>query len=176
RFNPGEVALETVNLSLAGGSVRGVSIQVRRGEIVGLAGLVGCGKSEVARACFGIERIAGGQVRFFGEDATGISPRRMLDRGFFYLPSDRREVGLVMQRGAGENMILPALHIDAFSGPVLLRRRREREKAQELARGLNLQPLDVERPVAHFSGGNQQKVLLAKALSREVKLFVFDEP
>jgi ribose transport system ATP-binding protein len=176
RFKPGELALETENLTAAGGLVRNVSIRVRRGEIVGLAGLVGCGKSEVARACFGVERVGAGRVRFFGQEVTGFPPRRMLDRGFFYLPSDRREEGLVMQRGARENIILPALHSVAFSGTVLLRRGPEREKARELARNLNLQPLDMERPVAHFSGGNQQKVLLAKALSREVKLLVFDEP
>jgi ribose transport system ATP-binding protein len=176
RFAPGEIVLETEALTAAVGTVQQATITVRKGEIVGLAGLVGCGKSELARACFGIERIAGGRVRLRGKDVTGASPRRMIDSGFFYLPSDRRAEGLVMQRGARENMILPSLHTGEFSGQLFLRRRQEREKARQLAVDLNLQPMDLERPLEHFSGGNQQKVLLAKALSREVKLFVFDEP
>ncbi len=175
-FRPGEVMLDVRNLTTSKGSVRGVSLNVRAGEVVGLAGLVGSGKSEAARACFGIEPIAEGAVRFAGAEVTGHGPRDMLDRGFFYLPPDRRAEGLVMMRGARENIFLPALDRPEVSGPLLLRRRSERSRALELARRLNLQPHDIERSVDHFSGGNQQKVLLAKALSREVKLFVFDEP
>jgi ribose transport system ATP-binding protein len=100
----------------------------------------------------------------------------MLDRGFFYLPSDRREEGLVMVRGARENIALPSLDLERFSSGVFLKRGAEKTQALMLAKRLNLQPLNIERAVEHFSGGNQQKVLLAKALSREVKLFVFDEP
>jgi ribose transport system ATP-binding protein len=175
-YRPRELVLETERLTTANGTVRDVSIAVRAGEIVGLAGLVGSGKSEVARACFGIEPVASGHVHFLGEDVTHASPRQMLDRGFFYLPPDRRAEGLVMGRGARENIALPALHDAAFSGPLFLRRRAEKAKARALAKRLNLQPLNIERAVEHFSGGNQQKVLLAKALTREVKLFVFDEP
>jgi ribose transport system ATP-binding protein len=175
-YQPRELVLETERLTTADGTVRDVSIAVRAGEIVGLAGLVGSGKSELARACFGIEPIASGRVHFFGEDVTHASPRRMLDRGFFYLPPDRRAEGLVMGRGARENIALPSLHGTTFSGPLFLKRRAERAKAQALAKQLNLQPLNIERPVEHFSGGNQQKVLLAKALTRDVKLFAFDEP
>ncbi len=175
-YRPGAVALEVKDLTTASRTVRSVSIAVRAGEIVGLAGLVGSGKSEVARACFGIERIAAGRITFDGRDVTGKSPGQLLERGFFYVPPDRREEGLVMMRGARENMFLAALGQPALSGPLFLKRAGERARALELAKQLNLQPLNVERSVDHFSGGNQQKVLLAKALSREVKMFVFDEP
>jgi ribose transport system ATP-binding protein len=174
RYRPGEIVLETVGLST--NAVRNASITVRAGEIVGLAGLVGSGKSELARACFGLEPIKEGRVRFLGEDVTGGNPRAMLDRGFFYLPPDRRAEGLVVLRGARENIALPALHTAPFSRGWFVRRRAEREKTHRLASQLNLQPLNLERPIEHFSGGNQQKVLLAKALSRDVRLFVFDEP
>jgi ribose transport system ATP-binding protein len=100
----------------------------------------------------------------------------MLDRGFFYLPPDRKLEGLVMMRGARENIALPSLAHPNFSRGWLLDRRGERERTAELARRLQLTPPDLERAVDQFSGGNQQKVLLAKALSREVRLFVFDEP
>jgi ribose transport system ATP-binding protein len=175
-YRPGRTVLEVAGLTTSSGTVRGVSLALRAGEIVGLAGLVGSGKSEVARACFGLEPIASGRVLFDGKDVTGLGPRRLLDRGFFYVPPDRREEGLVMMRGARENIFLPSLGQPALSGPLFLKRANERARAQELAKRLNLQPLNVERSVDHFSGGNQQKVLLAKALSREVTLFVFDEP
>jgi len=175
-YKPGETVLETVGLSTASGTVRDASITVRAGEIVGLAGLVGSGKSELARACFGLEPLREGRVRLAGEDVTGLGPRAMLDRGFFYLPPDRRAEGLVVLRGARENIALPALHTPLFSRGWLLKRRAEKERTHGLARQLNLQPLNLERPIEHFSGGNQQKVLLAKALSRDVRLFVFDEP
>ena len=176
RFDPGELLLEVEKLSSGDGTVSDVSLNVRRGEIVGLAGLVGSGKSEVARACFGLPPPARGRVRFDGAETTGLKPRKMLDRGFFYVPPDRRDEGLLMMRSVRENVSLPALRLAAFSHGPLLRRGAETAKTQELAERLNLQPLRLEREVDHFSGGNQQKVLLAKSLTREVKLFVFDEP
>jgi ribose transport system ATP-binding protein len=175
-YRPGETLLEVASLTTADGLVRNVSINVRAGEVVGLAGLVGSGKSEVARACFGLCPIRTGRVRFAGADVSGLSARAMLDRGFFYVPPDRREEGLVMMRGARENIALPSLARKPFAAGPFLNRRAEMVQTMDLARRLNLQPPNIERPVDHFSGGNQQKVLLAKALSREVKLFVFDEP
>src|SRR5262249_1944331 len=176
RYNPGETVLSIDDLSTTSGAVSGVSLQVPAGGVVGLAGLVGSGKSEVARACFGLDEISAGRIVFLGEEVTGKKPRAMLDRGFFYLPPDRRSEGLVMMRGARENISLTSLHLAPFASGVFINRRAEKERTLDLARRLNLQPLNVERAVDSFSGGNQQKVLLAKALSREVKLFVFDEP
>lgn len=176
RFRPGGPILEVEHLTTAGGAVNGVSLHVRRGEIVGLAGLVGSGKSEVARACFGLVPISGGRVAFAGEPVTGLPPRRMLERGFFYVPADRRDEGLMMMRSVRENVALPALSTPDFSRGFLLRREAESARVRDLAERLNLQPLRVEREVDHFSGGNQQKVLLAKSLTREIKLFAFDEP
>lgn len=176
RFRPGEPMLEVDHLTTAGGAVNGVSLHVRRGEIVGLAGLVGSGKSEVARACFGLIPISGGRIAFAGESVTGLPPRRMLDKGFFYVPADRRDEGLMMMRSVRENVALPALSTPDFSRGFLLRRDAESARVRDLAKRLNLQPLRVEREVDHFSGGNQQKVLLAKSLTREIRLFAFDEP
>jgi ribose transport system ATP-binding protein len=176
RFQPGEKILEVDKLSTADGTVSDVSLHVRRGEIVGLAGLVGSGKSEVARACFGLLPVLRGQVKFAGEETTGFTPRQMLDRGFFYVPPDRRDEGLQMMRSVRENIALPALSMPDFSRGPLLRRQAESARTTALAKRLNLQPLRLERAVDHFSGGNQQKVLLAKSLTREVGLFVFDEP
>jgi len=175
-YRPGAEMLRAERLTTQNDSIRDVSIEVRRGEIVGLAGLVGSGKSEVARACFGIEPLAEGRVSFDGEETTGATPRAMLDRGFFYIPPDRREEGLVMMRSVRENVALPSLHLGQLSAAGLLRRGAERSLVEDIAGRLNLQPRNTERAVDHFSGGNQQKVLLAKSLTRDVKLFVFDEP
>jgi len=176
QFSPTEVSLDIQNLSTADGGVKGVSLQVKRGEIIGLAGLVGSGKSRLIRACFGLEDISAGTVIFEGEDVTGCSMHNMLEKGFFYNPPDRRAEGLVMMRSCRENMVLPSLELSEFNKYGLLRRREESRKAQALAEQLQLQPLRIERQVEHFSGGNQQKVLLAKCLTRDVKLYVFDEP
>jgi ribose transport system ATP-binding protein len=175
-FRPGRPLLELERITTMDGSVTDMSLTVRAGEIVGLAGLVGCGKSEAGRAAFGLEPIAAGRIRYDGIEIASPTPRRMLDRGLFYLPPDRRTEGLVMPRSVRENISLPWLGDAPFSRLGLLNRMGEIARVTDLARQLNLQPLRVERDVEHFSGGNQQKVLLAKGLSRAIKLFVLDEP
>ncbi len=168
--------MEILNLTTENASVKDFSLVLRAGEIVGVAGLVGCGKSEVGRVCFGLEQIASGRIVFDGRDVAGRSAREMLDAGAFYLPPDRREEGLVMMRSVRENISLPWLGAATFSRFGLLDRARERSKVRELARKLNLQPPNIEIDLERFSGGNQQKVLLAKGLVSPVKLFILDEP
>ncbi|MEX2629155.1 MAG: sugar ABC transporter ATP-binding protein [Tistlia sp.] len=175
-FRPGVELLSVEGLTTASGSLRDASLSVRAGEIVGLAGLVGSGKSEIARACFGLEKIVGGTVRLKGETVTGLGPRQMLRRGFFYVPPDRREEGLVMMRSVRENVGLASLGLAPFSRGPLLDRTGERDRVRELAEQLNLQPPHIERVAGAFSGGNQQKVMLAKCLTRPAQVFAFDEP
>ena len=101
----------------------------------------------------------------------------MLDIGMFYIPSDRRNEGLVMMRNVRENIVLAALSMLKLSSySMFLKRKNERELTLDLSQRLNLQPLKIERSVDLFSGGNQQKILLAKVLTRNTKLFIFDEP
>lgn len=168
--------VEVTGLTLANGPVHDVSITVRTGEIVGLAGLVGSGKSEVGRAIFGAEPISRGSVAIDGQVVTNPSPGEMLSRGVVYIPPDRRAEGLVSTRSVRENMSLASLDQPAFSRLGLLRRRQERNLVREVAQRLNLRPLNVERQVAFFSGGNQQKVVLGRGLTRDVQVFIFDEP
>ena len=181
--NPAETLLEVENLVTAKHFVNDVSINVRRGEVVGLAGLVGSGKSDLGRACFGLERIMAGKITFDGDvvydrakHVNKLGTRRMLDRGLYYLPSDRRQEGLVMMQNVRENVSLPSLGLGKFSNRLFLRRNNERKVVRDIAQKLDLMPLNIERDLEHFSGGNQQKVLVGKSLVRDVKLFVFDEP
>ncbi|WP_425089671.1 sugar ABC transporter ATP-binding protein [Stappia sp.] len=172
----GAPVLEVEALSTRDGAVRDVSMHVRAGEIVGMAGLVGSGKSELMQACFGARAVAAGHVRLKGHDTTGRSPRQNICDGFLYLPSDRRTEGLMMMRSVRENMALASLDIPPFSRGPVLDRRGEARKVAELAGRLNLSPPRIERMVEHFSGGNQQKVMLARSLTRSYDLIAFDEP
>lgn len=176
RHEPGEAMLELDDVSLASGELKSASLNVRKGEVVGIAGLVGSGKGSVGRAVFGLERVVAGSIRFKGRDVTGSSVADMMKRGLFYIPSDRKEDGLVMMRGARENIALSSLDSHRYSRFGWLRRGQEMQRATELARDLKLRPMDLERGVEQFSGGNQQKVMIAKALARDIDFFIFDEP
>lgn len=177
-FNPGEMALEVDDLHTVGGSVNGASVKIRRGEIVGFAGLVGSGKSKFAQACFGAFDIASGTITFKGEKITKPKTRDMLKRGFMYLPSDRRNDGLMMMRPARENITIASLDIAPFSKSkgFFLDKKGETKIVDQLTERLNLSPRKSERNAGQFSGGNQQKLMLARSLTRKFDLIVFDEP
>jgi ribose transport system ATP-binding protein len=143
---------------------------------VGLAGLVGSGKSEAMQAAFGALKVASGTVRYKGRDVTGHSPGAAIRDGFLYLPADRHDEGLLMMRPVRENMALASLDVAPFRRGLFLNRAGERAIVRDLAQRLNLSPNLPERAVDHFSGGNQQKAMLARSLTRHVDLVVFDEP
>ena len=177
KYDPGDLALEVVDLHTPGnGGVNGASVNVRRGEIVGFAGLVGSGKSKFAQACFGSLDIASGKIVFKGKEVKKPKTRDMLQRGFMYLPSDRRSEGLMMMRPARENISIASLDIKPFSNGLFLNTKSEKKITNHLADRLNLSPNKTERAAGQFSGGNQQKLMLARSLTREFDLIVFDEP
>lgn len=172
---PAEVVLEVDRLSSPNG-VRNASLVVRRGEVVGLAGLVGCGKSELFRAVYGLDPVNAGSVVFKGQTRTGTKVRQLLDEGMFYLPPDRKGEGLVLGFTSRANISLPLL-----SGPLRgrggwLRKRLGMRLSAAAAERVELAPRNLDRPVALLSGGNQQKVLFAKGMTRDAALYVFDEP
>ena len=151
--------------------------------MVGLAGLIGSGKSNIGRACFGLTNLYQGQISYLHDvvfdsekKINDLSPRAMLDRGMLYLPSDRRVEGLVMMQNVRENVSLPSLRMSKFSSGMILNRQSEKDVVMEVAEKLGLNPRSIEKPLEHLSGGNQQKVLMAKSLVRDVKLFILDEP
>ena len=175
-FNPGDVRLALKNVTTRDGRVRDVSLEVRSGEIVGLAGLVGCGKSEIGRACFGIEPIGHGSVEFMGAPLRRLDPNANLARGLSYVPPDRRREGLLLDRPTRENVSLASLDLSTMSTNSVLRRGAERDVTRELAERMRVTPLAMEKAASTYSGGNQQKILLSKYVARENKVFILDEP
>ncbi len=173
---PGDVRLAVKDLTTRDHRVTDVSIEVRGGEIVGLAGLVGCGKSEIGRACFGIEPIEQGTIEFMGERLSRLSAGANLARGMCYVPPDRRTEGLMVDRPTRENVSLAALDLPTLSSLGVLHRAAERTITYKLAERMRVTPLAMEKDVNTYSGGNQQKILLAKCIARETKVFLLDEP
>jgi ribose transport system ATP-binding protein len=157
-----------------GDAVRDVSLEVRPGEIVGLAGLVGSGRSEIARLIFGADALEAGEITIGGRAVTQLSPRRSVRDRVVLIPEDRRAQGLVLERTVAENITLPHLH--RFTRAGVLSRKRAGRAAAELVERLNVQPPRLDSDVAGLSGGNQQKVLFAKWLLGEPQVIVLDEP
>jgi rhamnose transport system ATP-binding protein len=170
---PGEVVLEVEGLAREK-AFSDISFTVRRGEIVALAGLVGAGRTEVARAIFGIDRWTAGTVRVLGKELPPGSPQAAMRAGVALVPEDRRQQGLVMDLGIDQNVALASLtRLRRFG---LIRRSAERKLATTWAQRLQLKFGRLKNPVATLSGGNQQKVVLGKWLSRHPALLIIDEP
>jgi ribose transport system ATP-binding protein len=153
---------------------RPVNFSLRRGEIVGLAGLVGSGRTELARTIFGIDRPADGAMEVAGHPLTIKSPRDAIAHGIYLIPEDRKRAGLILEDDITSNISLP--NLDRFAVAYLLDHDREEATAKQQARRLNIRTPSVSSVAATLSGGNQQKVVLAKWLAMSPKVMLFDEP
>jgi rhamnose transport system ATP-binding protein len=169
----GDVTLRAEGLTRRG-VFSNVSFELRRGEIVGLAGFVGAGRTEVARSIFGIDRLDRGKLWIGGRPFGARSPRAALRRGLAYLPEDRLQQGLVQPMSVGDNISLAVLPELTPGG--VLRPRRERALARRFMEQLRIKATSPGQVVRSLSGGNQQKVVLAKWLAAEPKTLLLDEP
>jgi ABC-type sugar transport system ATPase subunit len=168
------VALEVRDLR-RGRAIRGVSLSIHEGEIVGLAGLAGSGRSSLARALFGIDRAEGGTVSVAGAEKKIRSPADAIRAGLALVPESRKDDGLFMEMSAGENITFTVLRsLAARFG--LLRPKAEAATARDMMSQLAIVAASPKAPVAALSGGNQQKVLFAKWLLRHPGVFILDEP
>jgi ribose transport system ATP-binding protein len=154
--------------------VNDVSLTVCRGEIVGLAGLLGAGRTELARLVFGADRPSSGRVVVDGRDVTPKTPRQAIAAGIGFLPEDRKRHGLVLMRSVGENIGLPSLARWSRAGVVS--GRTEHETAERWVTELRIKTPTVAERVVRLSGGTQQKVVLARWLAADASLLVMDEP
>jgi ribose transport system ATP-binding protein len=172
-IEPGEEALRVEQLT-RNGVLHGVSFSVRRGEIVGIAGLVGSKRTETARAIFGADPIDGGRVFLRGKPVKVRTPADAIANRVALVPEDRKRQGIFAVLSVRENVVLSALRL--FSRNGILDLRSEKRRAQELVSALRVATPDVEKRVVELSGGNQQKVVIAKWLNTDAEVFLFDEP
>lgn len=175
RTELGAVRLEIRNLSTAGKELEDVSLEVRAGEIVGVGGLVGCGKSELGQACFGLLDAVRGNIAVDGKVVRFRHPAQAIEAGVWYSPPDRKRDGLSMMRPASENMLLSSLAFGPGRGR-FLRRKAEAETSRHLSSMVDFPAGRLGEAMENFSGGNQQKVLLAKGLGQAIDVYIFDEP
>jgi rhamnose transport system ATP-binding protein len=171
---PGAPALELRGLSSRAAGIRDVTLTVRRGEILGLAGLVGSGRTELAETIFGIRPADAGEVLVHGERRHITSPADAIRAGIAYVPEDRRQHGVVLDMSVAANATLASL--GSVSSYGLIDRARERARAQEYVDRLRIRTPSVLAGTHTLSGGNQQKVALARWLSTRPSVIILDEP
>ena len=169
-----EAAVEIRELRTSRYPNKPLSFDVRDGEIFGIAGLVGSGRSEAAQAIFGVDRSSGGTILVKGNAVRVGNVRDSIRNGIFLVPEDRRNSGLIVDSSIRENITLPALKRVSSAG--LVNAKREKKRASEMCEQMRVKTPSTETIAKNLSGGNQQKVVLAKWLSLEPKLMIFDEP
>lgn len=169
----GDAVLSVKNLSLEG-QFDNITFDVRAGEILGLAGLVGSGRSEVVRAIFGIDRYDRGSVELHGETITPGKPAESMEKGLALVPEDRRQQGLFMASSISQNIASTLWR--SLSRWLLLRRGDENRTAHTWGSRLRVKYASLSDPVERLSGGNQQKVVLSKWLATEPTVLIVDEP
>lgn len=168
----GKVRLEVKNLT--GGPIDDLSFSVKRGEILGLAGLMGAGRTDVARLIFGADRKTSGEILLDGRPLKIDTPRDAIGHGVCLLTEDRKAQGLVLKASATDNFALP--NLPSWSRWVWIDRRRERSRFLHHVKNLNIRLAGPDQPAENLSGGNQQKLLVARWLEANSRVIIFDEP
>jgi len=169
----GEEILKVEGLSKTG-YYKDVTFSVRKGEILAMTGLVGAGRTEVFHGIFGIEKIDNGQIYLDGKEVKINSTLDAMNAGIGYLPEDRHKQGLILDWGIGDNITLATL--EKFTKYSIIDRKAERQRAKELAEKVKTKALSVFDKASSLSGGNQQKIIVAKVLNSDLKVIILDEP
>lgn len=175
-YKPHEIGRPLLEVEgLAGGVFEDISFTVHEGEVLGVFGLVGSGRTEIARAIFGADRTKGGVVRLEGKRLRLRSPNHAKREGIALIPENRKEQGLVLEKPISENMTYA--NIRRVTKPLgILRKQMEKALAGELVEKLRIKAPNIRNPVSSLSGGNQQKVVIAKWLTMRSKVVMMDEP
>lgn len=178
-FHKKEADIGELLLSVSGlnrkGYLEDINLEIRKGEILGIAGLMGAGRSELAKAIFGADRIDGGDIQFEGRSVSIGSPSDAIKLGIGYLTEDRKRDGLVLNHSVEENTVLASIE-KFMNGLGFINDHECRAVTREQVNNLKIKTPTLEQKVINLSGGNQQKVIIAKWLCRESKLLIFDEP
>jgi rhamnose transport system ATP-binding protein len=171
---PGEVVAELKNFGCTAAGLHGVDLEIRAGEIIGLAGLVGAGRTELARAIFGLDTADEGTLILNGKPVRFRAPAEAIEHGVAYLPEDRRKHGVILDFPISSNITLASLRL--FTKKSGLNFQKEKETAAEFTRKLGVKTPSIFSAVSTLSGGNQQKVALSRWLVKTPRLLILDEP
>lgn len=171
--NIGDVILEVHHLD-AGKELHDISFNIRKGEVVGFAGLEGSGRTQLARVIFGADHFDRGEIRLNGQSMRFRSPVEAIRAGFGFISEDRKKEGLILGLPLKPNVSLPSLDSRQFLG--FIKRQEEQEVVEALSESIDIRAASKRQEVQFLSGGNQQKVVLAKWLATNAKLLIFDEP
>jgi ABC-type uncharacterized transport system ATPase subunit len=177
---PGKAILEVEGLEVLDDrgnlAVRGVSFQVHEGEVLGVAGVQGNGQTELVQALTGLRPVAAGQVHILGKDTTGTSPRKILENGVAHVPEDRQKDGLVLSFPVADNLVLNTYYIAPFARLGVMKQEVILNTAEERATLFDVRTPSVMTSVSSLSGGNQQKVIVAREFSRPIRLLIASQP
>jgi len=177
---PKDKVLTVENLHVQGDrgleTVHGVSFEVRQGEILGIAGVQGNGQTELAEALTGLRATKSGHVMLAGKDVTGKTPRPIIETGLAHIPEDRQRHGLVLGYSVADNMVLCNYYLPPFAKGMVLQQEAVDVNARKLIEEYDVRTPSPFVPTAKLSGGNQQKVIVARELSRDVKLLIASQP
>ena len=168
-----ETVLSVNNLT-SGTRVIDASFELRRGEVLGIAGLIGAGRTELLRLIAGADKPTSGSITLNGQQLTERGSRAAIAAGIGLAPEERKREGIIPQRSVVNNVALPSMKHFAPRG--LIRRRALRKEATEILTNINLRPLQIDRPIRLFSGGNQQKAIIARWIAANCQILLFDEP
>jgi ABC-type sugar transport system ATPase subunit len=169
----GEPALQVRHVSRPP-LLKDISFDLLRGEIMGVAGLVGAGRTEMALAVFGADAITEGDILVMGNPVHGMSPRKAIQLGMGYLPEDRRLMGLFMGMDVRANIV--SAHLQDFAGRIFMSTHREKSEAERFVKALSIRTPGIQQRMPTLSGGNQQKIVVSKWLSIAPKILIVDEP
>ena len=166
------VVLETKNVT--GNGDMNISLQLHKGEVLGLGGLVGAGRTEMAELLFGVKKVEAGQILMSGQEVTIKSPRDAMKKGIVLMPEDRKGQGIILDMSIRENTVLAVLA--KISDSLIINKKKEKELVDKYIKAMSVKTPSPEQKVKNLSGGNQQKVVLAKGLATEPEIVIIDEP
>ncbi|OLP46700.1 sugar ABC transporter ATP-binding protein [Rhizobium oryziradicis] len=172
-FATDQIKLEARNLS-SSTKIKNISFSLHKGEVLGIAGLVGSGRTELLRLIAGVDRLSAGSITIDGNVVSPRNPRDAIAAGIGLVPEERKREGIIPLRPVSLNMALASL--PSFSAAGIISNHRLRASASDLLKRVNLRPFQLDRPIRLFSGGNQQKAIIARWLAAKSQILLFDEP
>jgi len=178
--HPKDVVLRIENLQVKDDrghlAVKGVDLQVRAGEIVGVAGVQGNGQRELVEALTGLRPVESGSFSISGQDSTHLKPRKITEMGVAHIPEDREKHGLVMAYSVADNMVLNNYYVEPFATRIIMHEDKIDEQAERLVEEFDVRTPSVHTPARNLSGGNKQKVIVAREFSRPITLLIAAQP